>query len=126
MSDPTASRRTTGQRAEEFAASFLHRLGYQVIEANVRFRVGEIDLVCEDGETLAFVEVRARRPGALVSAIESIDVGKQRRLLRAVATYRHDRRISPQRAIRIDVVAVTLDWAGQPRQAELLKNAFGE
>jgi putative endonuclease len=104
----------------------LRRQGYRIVEANVRFPVGEIDLVAEDGATLVFVEVRARKPGRFGTAVETIGAGKQRRVRRAVETYLQERAVAVARPCRIDVVAIDLDGAGRPTRAELIRNAFGE
>ena len=62
-----------GRQAEDAAAAYLRRAGLRVVERNVRFREGEIDVVCRDGDRWVFVEVKCRRatwgdaPGAAVS-----------------------------------------------------------
>ena len=105
------TRRQTGAAAEAAAATFLERAGLRVIERNVRFVHGEIDLVCRDGEVLVFVEVKSRRarwgdgPGAAVSAL------KQWRLTRLAHHYLKWRRLGEPRC-RFDVVAVTVEDTG--------------
>jgi putative endonuclease len=102
------TRRALGQAAEEAAARFLRRAGLEVVERNVRFAEGEIDLVCRDAGVVVFVEVKCRRdtwgdaPGAAVSW------HKQRRLTRLAQHYLKWRRLTDARC-RFDVVAVTLD-----------------
>ncbi len=118
--------RSLGSEAERFAAEYLKRRRYRIVDANVRYRVGEIDLVCEDGATLVFVEVRARRASVFGTAAESVGRQKQRRVYRAVEAYLADRRIDRDRNIRIDVVTVRLGPTGRPIDAELIQNAFGE
>jgi hypothetical protein len=54
---------TRGREAEERAARHLERCGQRVVERNFRVRGGEIDLICRDGKTLVFVEVRLRGRG---------------------------------------------------------------
>ena len=49
-----------GREAEALAARYLESHGQRVIERNFRVRGGEIDLICRDGRTLVFVEVRQR------------------------------------------------------------------
>ncbi|MHB8928489.1 MAG: YraN family protein [Bacillota bacterium] len=75
-----------GRLAEGAAASFLTGLGYRLVTANYRCRLGEIDLIAWDGEVLVFVEVKARRRDGTGAAIEAIDRRKVRRL-RAVADH---------------------------------------
>jgi len=118
--------RATGQNAEGHAAAFLRRQGYRIVETNVRYPVGEIDIVADEAGTLVFVEVRARRPSQFGTAAETIVGQKQRRVLRAVEPYLQRQAIDPARPCRIDVVAIRLDAGGRPVATELIKNAFGE
>jgi putative endonuclease len=58
-----------------------------VIARNHRCRGGEIDLVCRDGRTLVFVEVRSRKNGDFGGAAASITPAKQRRIVLAARHY---------------------------------------
>jgi len=78
---------TDGARAEAIAAAWLARRGLTVVTRNYRVRGGEIDLVCRDGRTLVFVEVRLRRHPAFGGAAESITPAKRRRLILAARHY---------------------------------------
>ena len=49
-----------GARGEAIAAAMLERAGMRVVARNVRYRVGELDIIAEDEGTLVFVEVRSR------------------------------------------------------------------
>jgi len=81
------ARHGDGRAAEAIAADHLRGRGIAIVERNVRSRHGEIDLVARDGETLVFVEVRLRRPGRFGSAAESVDAGKQARMVAAAREY---------------------------------------
>lgn len=72
----------------------------------MRYKVGEIDLVMRDADTLVFVEVRSRGSGGFGGAAASIDHRKQLRLSRAANRYLLER-FGQQRwpACRFDVVA---------------------
>jgi putative endonuclease len=101
-------RRITGQRAEEAAARFLERAGFRIVQRNARSALGEIDLVCRDGDVWVFVEVKSRQarwgdgPAAAVSWI------KRRRLIRLAQAYLRWRG-GPTARCRFDVVAVTVE-----------------
>jgi putative endonuclease len=112
MRDPSEKpaadqRRVVGRDAEDAAARHLRRAGLDVVARNVRFREGEIDLVCREGDVWVFVEVKCRRatwgdaPGAAVSW------WKQRRLVRLAGHYLKWRHLDDVRC-RFDVVAVSL------------------
>ena len=76
-----------GREAETRAAEYLEKSGLRVLERNFRCRGGEIDLVAMDGQTLVFVEVKARHSATFGSAGEAIDGRKTTRLRRAAAVY---------------------------------------
>lgn len=73
-------RRVLGLAGEHVAERELERRGMRVVARNVRTRIGEIDLVCRDREGYAFVEVKTRRAGSFVAALEAIDRRKAQRL----------------------------------------------
>ncbi len=79
--------RARGRVGEERAADWLEGQGYRVVERNVSTKAGEIDVVARDGETLCFVEVKARSSRAYGPAILAVTPKKQRRLARAAALY---------------------------------------
>jgi putative endonuclease len=76
-----------GARAESLAAEFLVARGLAIVERNFRTRLGEIDLIARDRETLVFVEVRKRRSDAYGGAAASITYAKRTRLVAAAQVY---------------------------------------
>ena len=69
-----STRAQRGTFGEDLAADHCRRvLGYREIARNWRYKRDEIDLICQDGEVLVFVEVRARAESALVSGFYSVD-----------------------------------------------------
>jgi len=114
-----AGARRRGEEAEELAARFLAGRGLVIVARNYRTRLGEIDLVARDGETLVFVEVRARLWRAFGGAAGSIDVAKQRRI---VAAARHFLgRLGSEPPCRFDVL--TIQGAGGA--PAWIRGAFG-
>jgi putative endonuclease len=109
--------RALGAVAEARAAQFLQRKGYRIIERNWCCRGGEIDLVCEDGGTIVFVEVRARRDDRHGAPVETVRDLKRRRLVRAAELYLAASGRSDV-ACRFDVVAIVGDTV------EHIENAF--
>lgn len=73
-------RRAFGATGERIAERELERMGLRIVARNVRTRFGEIDLVCREGSGYAFVEVKTRRAGSFVTAVEAIDRRKAHRL----------------------------------------------
>jgi putative endonuclease len=114
-------RRELGRAAEDLAAAWLARRGFEVVARNHATRQGEVDLVCREGDVLCFVEVRSRSSEAHGGPEETVDRRKARRIV-AAATDWAVRNGGLDRAIRFDVVAVTLGADG-PRIAHF-RNAF--
>lgn len=101
-----------GRQAEALAAAHLRSQGLELIVANFRARVGELDLVMAEGSLLVVVEVRARAPDALVSPAQSITAGKRRRIVRATQYFLLRHREYAHWPVRFDVVEVTSGAAG--------------
>lgn len=115
-------RKQTGRQGEDIAVSFLTGKGYGLIERNWRCPGGELDIIAADGDTLVFVEVRARSGLRFGPAEESITPAKQIRLIELAQTYLQEKAMPSQRW-RIDVVAIQLG-RGLP-QINHIENAVG-
>lgn len=107
----TDRRQTLGRVAEATAAEFLRRAGLTIVERNVRFDAGEIDLVCRHQGVVVFVEVKCRRAGWDAAPAAAVSWHKQRRLTRLAQLYLKWRRLDGVRC-RFDVVSVTLTGRG--------------
>jgi putative endonuclease len=77
--------RDFGGRAETAAADYLFERGYRILARNFVVRGGEIDIVAACGDTVAFVEVKARAD--VDAALGAITPAKQHRLARAAAAW---------------------------------------
>ncbi len=103
-----------GLYAQELARRHLEAGGFRTLAENVRYRVGELDIVGIMDESLVVVEVRSRTGESLGTPEESITPAKAERLVRLAYTYRDanaDEDLPPN--TRIDVVAVVLDRRGR-------------
>jgi putative endonuclease len=117
-SDPSSTRQARGAAAEQLAADYLRGQGLVVIERNFRVRGGEIDLICRDGRTTVFVEVRLRSRGDFGGAAASITAAKQARLILAA---RHWLQRHGETPCRFDCVLLDGLAAGN---IEWLRDAF--
>lgn len=105
-------RRALGDLGERLAVQHLLAKGYRIRERNFRVREGEIDIVAERGDLLAFVEVRCRRGNAMGTAGESLTLAKRRRLLGLAEAYGQARGGLPGER-RIDVIALDFGSGGR-------------
>ena len=120
----TRSGKALGRLGENLAARALAARGYCIRERNWRCPTGEMDIVAEDGDVLAFVEVKTRRGRAFGTPEESITPAKRARLIELAARYVQEREWAGD--WRIDVVAVELTPGGKLLRVEILQNAVGE
>lgn len=76
-----------GRAAEVAAEEHLCRKGYRILDRNVRYPNGELDIVARDRETVVFVEVKARRSHEFGGASYAVTRQKERRLIQLAAQY---------------------------------------
>jgi putative endonuclease len=127
----TAARRRLGGAAEKLVAGRLEGGGWRVLARNVRPAGvrGELDLIALDGQTLVFVEVKARRAGCAAGPeTPALAVGprKQAKVRALAAAWLRERgyEVPRHRELRFDVVGVRLDAAGRVVEYEHLRAAF--
>ncbi len=114
----------TGDYGESLAVRFLQDQGYKVLERNFRIRGGEIDIVCEEGEDLVFVEVKTRHTHEFGPPAEAVTPFKIRFLARAALFYLLKNNQEDAR-YRIDVVTVDFAKDKFKPEIELIKNVTG-
>lgn len=117
MSDST-SPYIKGLAGEKAAEDYLSHHGLRCIERRYRSPHGEIDLIVLDGETLAFVEVKSRQTGTLLSAQLAVTPAKQRRIIQTALCYLNEHPEHQSRMMRFDMVVISDDCIHH------LKNAF--
>jgi len=76
-----------GEAAEALAARFLRAEGFEVLERNFRCRLGEIDLIAVQGETLHFIEVKGRWTHRKGGPLEQITPRKMKQISKVAAYY---------------------------------------
>ncbi len=108
-----------GRVGERIAARYLAEQGYEILQRNVRFPMGEIDIVGRDGKDLCIVEVKRRISPRKGSPEEAVTQKKLDRLRRLAQAYVKRERLGDV-PVRIDVVAV--DDRGESRQIRLHRN----
>lgn len=95
--------KSLGDAAEDRAAAFLAAKGYRIVERNFRAKVGELDIVAKDGDTIVFVEVRRRSSVSFGLPQETVVFAKRRKLIRAAQVYAQARGLDCP--MRFDVIA---------------------
>lgn len=116
--------RLLGRWGERLVAEDLRKKGWKIRETNYRCRMGEIDLIAEKGNYLAFVEVKLRKSDRFGQAAEAVTTQKQRKLRAAAELYLMEKNTELQP--RFDVAEV---YAPQGLQTKIpvisyIENAF--
>ncbi|MBW8184504.1 YraN family protein [Shewanella nanhaiensis] len=108
--------REHGQAGEKLAMNYLAERGLNFVEANVRYKFGEIDLIMKDGKEWIFIEVKYRSKAQYGGALNALSPAQIGRLRRAAEHYIQIHKIDA--VCRFDLIAID---AGQ---IHWLPNAF--
>ena len=120
FSDP---RHALGHRGERLAAKHLRRIGYKVLYHNYRApKGGEVDLVCREGDTLVFVEVKTRSSEEFGTPAEAVTRSKQQLIARGALAWLKLLG-NPDILFRFDIVEIRI--TGKKAEAAVIRNAFG-
>lgn len=111
-----------GAAGEVLAARFLREKGYILIAGNYHTRLGEIDIIAQDGDYIVFVEVKTRGEHAIYTPREAVTRQKQQKIIRSAALYME--RFPTSLQPRFDVIEV-ITAAGEPLKALELDHIQG-
>ena len=111
------NKREVWTRGEVAAKRYLEERGYRTLAENYAAKQGEVDLVMQDGDTVVFIEVKARETLAYGEPIEAVTPQKVRKIALTASQFLVQHRLLG-RAVRFDVVEV---FCGEVRHTE---NAF--
>ena len=125
MESSSNSSKDFGSLGEDIAYRHLKSMGYRILHRNLHLgKAGELDIVASDGDTLVFVEVKAKTAGQPFGGFHSINYGKQKQLakLATIYTVQHDIK---QKQMRFDAVEVVVsDDSGDEPVVNHIRDAF--
>lgn len=120
---PSISRQK-GNIGEDFAARYLEKNGYKILERNYTTKMGEIDIIAQKDQIIAFIEVKARAEGCMYSPGEAVTFSKQRKICKTAILYKLRKKFIGQP--RFDVFEITFDKSTlEIRKYNHIINAFG-
>lgn len=96
-----------GSYGEKITAEYLEKNGYVILKCNFCVRGGEIDIIAQKGEFIAFVEVKTRAPDYMSGGFEAVNKRKQRLIIKAAEqySYKFPHELQP----RFDVAELIID-----------------
>jgi putative endonuclease len=115
--------RRKGLRFEDRARDYLSRQGLRLLESNYRCRLGEIDLVMRERDTICFIEVKFRKSLAFGGAAASITPSKQRKIVKTALFYLSAHRNLANCPLRFDALLMQQQTDGKT-DINWIKNAF--
>ncbi len=110
-----------GNSGESKAASFLIDNGYKILAKNYRTKLGEIDIIAIDKDTICFVEVKTRSTDKFGLPQEAILDNKKRRIAKTALLFLKEKKLLDKKA-RFDVIAIT--FQKDLPKIDLIQNAF--
>ena len=109
----------SGRLGEDAACALFEENSLLILDRNVRYKDGELDIIALEGSTLVFVEVKWRRNDSMGTPAEAVTARKQQRVVRASRRWlAENRRLSS--AVRFDVVAIR----DEPHEVLWIRGAF--
>jgi len=118
--EPVGVSAQTGKDGESAAVRFLEDAGYRVLLRNWSCPIGEVDIVCLDGDTHVLVEVKSSRTLGMLPPESRVGAKKRRKLTALAHYYVKHRRV--QAPVRFDVISVW--WENDLAQVRHLRDAF--
>ncbi len=110
-----------GKKGEELAIRFLKRQGYSILQRNYVCKMGEMDIIAKEKDTLVFIEVKTRTSNTFGPPQSAVHQKKQEQLSKVALTFLKEKRLEAVKA-RFDVVAILLREKGE--EIDLIKDAF--
>jgi putative endonuclease len=95
-----------GKEGEKKAFDFLRKIGYTILETNWRHGKAEIDIIAENDDYLAIVEVKTRTNEVFGQPEMFVNKQKQKHLIRAAHAYAEKNSVGKN--IYFDIVTVVL------------------
>lgn len=115
-----------GKWGEDYAAEYLRKKGYIIMERDWTFGRSkrDIDIICKtsDMTTVVFVEVKARANDDVTSPEDAVDIRKMRHLMVAADEYVKSHDISEE--LRFDIVTIVEKRNSKQIKVNHIEDAF--
>jgi len=102
------SSRAKGSKGEEIVRDYLRKQGMKILDMNFRVKIGEIDIIAKEKDTLVFVEVKSATSVNFGNPLGWVTPQKQQRIVRVSQWYLMNKGLH-NASIRFDVVSVDPD-----------------
>ena len=100
--------RSIGTYGEELSLEFLKSKNYTILNVNFRCKLGEVDIICKNKNTLIFIEVKSRYSSKYGTGSLSVNKSKQKKIINTANYYITSKRLI-NFFVRFDVIEVFLN-----------------
>ena len=113
-----------GRNGEDEAVRFLKSQGYRILERNLKFKMGELDIIAMKDDCVAFIEVKTRSTDESGLPFEAVTPPKMRRIVTMAELYIRRKKLADRElSFRFDIISIV--WPkGELPQIEHYENAF--
>lgn len=111
------NKRALGSEGEEKAVRYLIKQGCSIIMTNYTCKIGEIDIIAKQDDTVVFIEVKWRKNDKMGRPYEAVNYHKQMKVIKSAMLYAQQKQLfeKPLRFDVIEIIGEEILW---------LKNAF--
>ena len=109
-----------GKKGEQLAVTFLEKKGYLIVERNYRFDKAEVDIIAQQKDLLAIVEVKTRSSTDFGNPQDFVKPKQIKNLVKAVDEYVNVNNLDVE--VRFDIIAIVKN--GKQFDIEHLEDAF--
>ena len=115
-----------GEAGEKYACQYLQRNGYEILQANFRCKIGEIDLIARDNDTLVFIEVKTRSGNRYGLPQAAVTRRKKHKLRKTAQLYLLQQGLDLHACLlRFDCIAIVMTAEHrEPQYFSHIKNIF--
>lgn len=99
-------KRDLGNKGEDAVCRYIEKYGYRIITRNFNCPKGEIDIIAENDDTIAFIEVKSRKEDSMVTGAEAVNLSKKLKIIKTAAWYSYHYPLTKQP--RFDIAEITL------------------
>jgi putative endonuclease len=110
-----------GKAGEAQAVDFLKNTGYLIASRNYKTKLGEIDIIAWEKDTVCFIEVKTRTTDKFGYPEDALTLHKQKQISQAALVFLKEKKLFDKKA-RFDVVSIT--GSGNLPEIKLTRNAF--
>lgn len=115
-----ANHNDLGQKGEELAVDFLLKQGYKILSRNYSFQKAEVDIIAQNEDVLAIVEVKTRSTNVFGNPQDFLKPKQIQRIVKAVDHFVTSHQLDVE--VRFDIIAIVKN--GNHFDIEHLENAY--